>query len=168
QGKSIQDLVAEGQLTPSQYAQLISIINGNIKSGHIKTEDIDKNNFSIDETMITDSLRRIITGNAPVHSVPANNSITTEKYVDNSVAKRKKTVGGETGLVLSPGRQPDIDLENKKFNIYKGTHIVHSKGRTDVLTDFSLDFAASVSTVIVFDIYTKLFRSAHSGNSSLL
>ena len=168
QGKSIQDLVAEGQLTPAQYAQLISIINGSIKSGYIKTEDIDKNNFSIDETMIADSLRNIITGNAPVHSVPANNSITTEKYVDNSVTKRKKTVGGETALVLSPGKQPDIDLENKKFNIYQGTHIVHSKGRTDVLTDFSLDFAAGVSTVIIFDIYTKLFRSAHSGNSSLL
>ena len=40
QGKSIQDLVAEGQLTPTQYAQLITVINGLIKSGHVDKMDL--------------------------------------------------------------------------------------------------------------------------------
>ena len=40
QGKSIQDLVAEGQLTPEQYATLIQTINGLISKGEIKLDDL--------------------------------------------------------------------------------------------------------------------------------
>ena len=40
QGKSIQDLIAEGQLTPQQYAELITVINGLIKSGHVDKSDL--------------------------------------------------------------------------------------------------------------------------------
>ena len=89
QGKSIQDLVAKGQLTPSQYANLIQTVNGLISKGDIKTEDLDKNNFLIDETMISDSFRKIVTGNAPIHAVPADESLTTRKYVDKSVTPEK-------------------------------------------------------------------------------
>ena len=89
QGKSIQDLVAKGQLTPTQYANLIQTINGLISKGDIKTEDLDKNNFLIDETMISDSFRKIVTGNAPIHAVPADESLTTRKYVDKSVTPEK-------------------------------------------------------------------------------
>lgn len=89
QGKSIQDLVAKGQLTPTQYANLIQTVNGLISKGDIKTEDLDKNNFLIDETMISDSFRKIVTGNAPIHAVPADESLTTRKYVDKSVTPEK-------------------------------------------------------------------------------
>lgn len=89
QGKSIQDLVAEGQLTPTQYAQLISILNGKVSRGSITDADLDRNNFEIDQTMISDELRSIITGNAPINAVPADNSLTTEKYVDGSVSLAK-------------------------------------------------------------------------------
>ena len=40
QGKSLQDLVAEGQLTEEQYAELITVINGLIKSGHVDKSDL--------------------------------------------------------------------------------------------------------------------------------
>lgn len=40
QGKTIQDLVAEGQLTEEQYAELITVINGLIKSGHVDKSDL--------------------------------------------------------------------------------------------------------------------------------
>src|SRR5699024_7041514 len=40
QGKSIQDLVAEGQLTPEQYATLIQTINGLISKGNVKPDDL--------------------------------------------------------------------------------------------------------------------------------
>lgn len=168
QGKSIQDLVAEGQLTPSQYAELVSIVNGNVKKGDITTEDIDKNNFAIDQTMITDSLRRIITGNAPINAVPANNSLTTEKYVDNSVTKNKKTVGGETASVLTWGKLPDIDLVNKKITFYKDTGIVHSKGRSDVLVDVEIPIKSGLTGNLIYDITSKTFRYASTTASHLL
>src|SRR5699024_9829209 len=40
QGKSIQDLVAEGQLTPEQYASLIQTVNGLISKGEVKPDDL--------------------------------------------------------------------------------------------------------------------------------
>ena len=42
QGKSIQDLVAKGQLTPSQYAQLIKSVNGLIAKGDIQINDLSE------------------------------------------------------------------------------------------------------------------------------
>ena len=46
QGKSIQDLVAEGQLTPSQYAQLIKNVNGLIAKGDIQINDLSEDLFN--------------------------------------------------------------------------------------------------------------------------
>ena len=71
QGKSIQDLVAKGQLTPTQYAQLIQTVNGLISKGEITVEDIDKNNFKLDQSFLAESLLEQITGNAPINAVPA-------------------------------------------------------------------------------------------------
>lgn len=168
QGKSIQDLVAEGQLTPSQYAQLVSIVNGNVKKGSITTADIDKNNFAIDQTMITDSLRQIITGNAPINAVPANNSLTTEKYADNSVTKRKKTVGGETAILLNWGKYPDIDLTKKTITIYANSGIIYSKRRDDILTDSVLDFVPGRTTSVIYDTANKTFRTIASASAVTL
>lgn len=89
QGKTIQDLVAEGQLTPTQYAQLISIVNGNVSKGSITAADIDKNNFKIDQTFLDESLLEQITGDAPINAVPADNSLTTNKFVDKAVTPEK-------------------------------------------------------------------------------
>ena len=41
QGKSIQDLVAKGQLTPEQYANLIQTVNGLISKGEVTLDDLD-------------------------------------------------------------------------------------------------------------------------------
>ena len=41
QGKSIQDLVANGQLTPAQYAALIQTVNGLLKSGEVGYYDLN-------------------------------------------------------------------------------------------------------------------------------
>ena len=40
QGRTIQDLVAEGQLTEEQYAELIIVINGLLKSGEVNEYDL--------------------------------------------------------------------------------------------------------------------------------
>ena len=53
QGKSIQDLVADGQLTPEQYAELIKSINGMISKGNVSVHDISKNLGKFDGTFFT-------------------------------------------------------------------------------------------------------------------
>lgn len=47
QGKSIQDLVANGQLTPAQYAELIKVVNGLLKSGEVGYYDLNDSLRSI-------------------------------------------------------------------------------------------------------------------------
>ena len=89
QGKSIQDLVAKGQLTPAQYAALIQTVNGLIAKGEITIDDIDKNNFKIDQTMVTNEFLQQIAGTADINAVPADGSLTTRKYVDKSVTPEK-------------------------------------------------------------------------------
>lgn len=64
QGKSIQDLVANGQLTPTEYAQLLSIINGNVSKGEVTKYDLDKTNFKLDGTYFsTEFLQDLAGGN---------------------------------------------------------------------------------------------------------
>ena len=53
QGKSIQDLVAEGQLTPEQYAELIEKVNSNVQKGDISIFDINKNYGKIDQSFLS-------------------------------------------------------------------------------------------------------------------
>lgn len=89
QGKSIQDLVAKGQLTPSQYVSLIQTVNGLIAKGEITIDDIDKNNFKIDQTMVTNEFLQQIAGTANINAVPADGSLTTRKYIDKSVTPEK-------------------------------------------------------------------------------
>ena len=218
QGKSIQDLVAEGQLTEEQYSNLINTVNGMLKSGevgeydltpelraevdkvkdkidagdvtekditgelkalidtipnkinhgNVSVEDIDKNKGKFDQTYMSSSLLSQITGNAPINAVPANNSLTTEKYVDNSVTKNKKTIGGETATVLTWNKIPDIDLVNKKVTFYSDTAIVHSKGRNVITTDISVDFLPGRTSIFLYNTSTNTFRSTASSNSNTL
>lgn len=145
QGKSIQDLVAEGQLTMEQYAELLTIINSNLKSGEVgksdltpelwlevnrisekinkgevKISDIDKNNFEIDQTMISDDLKQQIAGTAPINAVPADESLTTRKYVNKSVTTVKtdfaETASGSINLL-----DPNAVEHNKMINANDGT-----------------------------------------------
>ena len=60
QGKAIQDLVAEGQLTPAQYADLITVINGNISKGDVSIYDINKNLGKFDATYFRSCCHRSI------------------------------------------------------------------------------------------------------------
>ena len=116
QGKSIQDLVANGQLTDEQYAELITAINGHLKSGEVdrdalnstlRTEidkirdkidrgdvsvyDINKNKGKIDQTFLTQGLIDAITGSpgANVLSEVAPGSVTEDKMAPKAVTPRK-------------------------------------------------------------------------------
>lgn len=166
QGKSIQDLVAEGQLTPAQYAQLITIVNGNVKKGNITTADIDKNNFLVDQTMISETLLQQIAGTTEINAVPANYSITSIKLADGSVTKSKKRVGGEFASVVYEGQKPNIDTINKTLTFYGPYHIYYSKNRAVISADQVLSFPTGASALIVYDVVENTFRITNAGNIS--
>lgn len=71
QGKTIQDLVAKGQLTPAQYAELIQTINGLVEKGHITLNDMSSEVLKL----LQDS------DGVPINvlSIPKNGSVTHEK-----------------------------------------------------------------------------------------
>lgn len=71
QGKTIQDLVADGQLTPEQYATLIQTINGMISKGDVTLNDISPEVLKL----LQDS------EGVPVNvlSIPRNRAVTHEK-----------------------------------------------------------------------------------------
>src|SRR5699024_3637769 len=85
QGKSIQDLVAEGQLTSSQYADLIQTVNGLIAKGDVTFDDIDINQGKMLPKHLSEEVLSMITGDAPVNAVPADGSITTEKVAKKAI-----------------------------------------------------------------------------------
>lgn len=89
QGKSIQDLVAEGQLTPDQYTQLIQSVNGLISKGNVTFDDIDVNKGKLLPKHLSEEVLKMVTGDAPVNAVPADGSLTTRKYADKSVTQGK-------------------------------------------------------------------------------
>ena len=89
QGKSIQDLVAEGQLTPEQYSKLIESVNGMISKGDVSIYDIDKNKGKIDLTFLSDEVIRAISGDAPVNPILSRSSITLDKTAFVKSGKNK-------------------------------------------------------------------------------
>ena len=89
QGKSIQDLVAEGQLTPSQYATLIQTVNGLISKGDVAFSDIDINKGKLLPKHLSEEVLKMLTGDAPVNAVPADGSITKRKMADKAIDRSK-------------------------------------------------------------------------------
>ena len=71
QGKSIQNLVAKGQLTPTQYAELLREVNSLIAKGEVKLDDLDP-----------ETLEAINNGSGTpfeILSIPRDRSVTTGK-----------------------------------------------------------------------------------------
>ena len=87
--ENVDKLVIEGKLTPDEYAKIIASLNGLVKKGDIDVSDINKNLGKIDQTFLTDELLQQISGNAPINAVPANGSLTTQKYANKSVTSEK-------------------------------------------------------------------------------
>lgn len=87
QGKSIQDLVAEGQLTPDQYLRLIESVNRLVAKGDISMSDIDLNKGKILPRHLSEEVLSAIAGNAPVNAVPADGSVTLIKTAFASPGK---------------------------------------------------------------------------------
>lgn len=104
QGKSIQDLVAKGQLTPTQYADLIKIINGLVSKDELSINDIDLNKGKILPRHLSEEVLSAIAGNASVNAVPADGSVTLIKTAFASPGKNLFDKNrAETGKIVSIG-----------------------------------------------------------------
>lgn len=91
QGKTVQDLVAKGQLTPARYAELIQTVNGLIAKGEVSVHDIDVNKGKLLPKHLSEEVLKMMTGDAPVNAIPAEGSLTTREYADKSVTPNKTT-----------------------------------------------------------------------------
>ena len=116
-GVSIDELVVSGAMTTEQYSQLLTAINGLVKKGEVNKDtlstelkneiekinnkidkgsisvtDINKNLGKLDQTFLSDELLQQIAGNAPINAVPADNSITSEKIVFDSLSMNRGKV----------------------------------------------------------------------------
>ena len=84
-GKRFQDLVAKGQLTPTQYATLIESINGLIKKGQLSVDDIDINKGRIGLRHLEAEVKAAMSGDTPILSEVADGAITTPKIYNGAV-----------------------------------------------------------------------------------
>lgn len=83
------DLVNDSKLTEEQFQRLQIELNGLLKKGEVSIFDINKSLGKIDQTFLTEELIQQIAGNANVNAIPADNSITTGKYVNKSITPEK-------------------------------------------------------------------------------
>src|SRR5699024_1051699 len=113
--------VAEGQLTEEQYSDLITTVNGMLKSGQVdkydltselrsevdkvknkidKGEvtvyDINKNKGLFDQTYLTEELLQQIAGTASINAVPEDGSITRKKIASKAISPN------ETSFIKTP------------------------------------------------------------------
>ena len=96
QGKSIQDLVAEGQLTPAQYATLIKNINDMAEKSEVRLNTV---NFPINVSEMDTETKQLFTGGAV--------AVVGENAVGNENVKQKAIDASNTTF---------IEVGKNKFN----------------------------------------------------
>ena len=76
-------------MSPQQAKEWVSQLNNKIDKGNLSVNDINKNLGKIDQTYLSDSLISQIAGTTAINAVPADRSLTTEKFADKSVTAMK-------------------------------------------------------------------------------
>lgn len=126
---SLDKLVIEGTLTPTQYSQLISEIHGLIKHGQVSIYDIDKNKGLLDQSFLSPELLEQIAGTAPILSTVADGVVTNPKVAARAITPDKTTffTGGgnlfngiyREGLLVR-GRDGTALIPTKNYDSYTG------------------------------------------------
>lgn len=128
-GQSIQDLVAEGQLTPSQYASLIKEVNGLISQGHVSVYDIDKNKGLLDQSFFTPEFLKQMAGTAPILSTVADGVVTNPKVAARAITPDKTTFFSGSGNLFDGNYRQGLLVRasygtalvpTKNYDTYKG------------------------------------------------
>ena len=111
QGKSIQDLVANGQLTPAQYAELIQTVNGLVSKGEVKPDDLSPELLEIINSSDGTPFE--------ILSIPRDKSVSVEKtdfinktenLFDPTKITFGKTINPSTGVISDNTAQSISDF----------------------------------------------------------
>lgn len=126
---SLDKLVIEGNLTTTQYSQLISELHGLIKHGQVSIYDIDKNKGLLDQSFFTPEFLKQIAGTAPILSTVADGVVTNPKVAARAITPDKTTffTGGgnlfdgiyREGLLVR-GRDGTALIPTKNYDSFKG------------------------------------------------
>ena len=125
--KNVDKLVIEGKLTPDEYAEIITSLNGLLKSGNVdksdltqelrsevdkiknkidkgavSVSDIDKNKGKLDQTYLSDQLLQQMAGDTPINAVPADGSVNNSK-LDSIVYGKILDIGTNANSLDVPG-----------------------------------------------------------------
>ncbi|WP_409328355.1 M14 family metallopeptidase [Staphylococcus saprophyticus] len=155
------DLVNDSKLTEEQFQRLQIELNGLLKKGEVSIFDINKNLGKIDQSFLTEELIQQIAGNANVNAIPADNSITTGKYVNKSITPEKtnfiktsdnllnkndvitgKNLSTTTGELINSGSGV---VFNKWFELKSGTTYVSSNLYARVFYDEKKQFISGTT-----------------------
>ena len=126
-------------------AQLAQIETQKLNKGEVSVTDIDKNKGLIDETYLSDTLKQQIVGDAPIHAIPADDSLTTDKYVDESV----------TAVKMDNTAAAKALFQDWTFNTITSREVTQFDGSTTTLTGKTFDDEFEVKNVLL----TSLFYS---------
>lgn len=130
--KENNDAVAEITKARNEFGTLDDRLDDIVADlNNLSVSQINKNLGKIDQTYLTDELIAQIAGTAAINAVPADNSLTTVKYVDNSVTTAKRTPLGNFGFISSTGNI-NIDTVNKRIVLPATTGVIVGKKYYDV------------------------------------
>lgn len=130
QGRSIQDLVADGQLTPEQYADLIKSINGMISKGNVSVHDISKNLGKFDSTFFTTEFIEQLN----------NGIISTTNVLPKSISPVEIQKNGVTA--------DHIDFISKTRNLFDNSRLIHGRALTNT-GDLAVSSSASTTDYLI-------------------
>nr|DAX13935.1 MAG TPA: GDSL like Lipase Acylhydrolase [Caudoviricetes sp.] len=91
--KKLVECKSQSDTNKSQLTQMNNI-KMNKNTTNIAVSQINKNLGKFDQTYMTDEFLQQIAGNAPLNQTPADNSLTTKKFVNESVTFDKRTKNG--------------------------------------------------------------------------
>lgn len=139
----------------------------------ISVEQIDKNSGKFDETYMSEEFLQQMAGNTPIHGVPADGGVTTQKLADGAVTSIKRTpLGNEVFLTISEnGNFPDFDPTTKTIKFLSNTFIVSGRNRytipegTEIVPETDVP---SGGYAVFYGVETGSFTYAHQTHISQL
>lgn len=167
--KSIDSLVANGQLTPSQYSDLLKELNGLISRGDVSIYDIDKNKGLLDQSFLSEELLKQIAGTAPILSTLADGIVTNNKVAGRAITPDKTTFFniGENlwdgnyvnGMLFAYGNHDNLGLIENMGSYQGKTAIIKIEPKTmyQVVVD------ASQSNILRIGSHSSKVSVGHGG-----
>lgn len=118
-GKTIHDLVAEGQLTPGQYAELIQTVNGLISKGDVSVHDIDINKGKLGLKHLSEEVKSAMAGDTAILSEVADGAVTRSKVAKETISADKTNFFDlSTNLFNTETLKSNTTLETNGTEVY--------------------------------------------------